>query len=103
MDEKMSEWQPIETAPTNAVVDIWIGSTGLDADHSIVKFYCPDAYPVKRGQPMLQGRVTDVILQHRPPNRPGWYPSGGLSPSFPLSPDVRPTHWMKRPAPPKRS
>jgi hypothetical protein len=93
-------WQPIETAPKGEVVDLWIESAGPAADHATVKFYCPTAMRVGRG-PILAGRVTDMYLDHRPPNQPGWYPNGGLG--FPLSPDVKPTHWMRRPAPPKRS
>jgi hypothetical protein len=99
----MKDWQPIDTAPTDgSVVDLWIESAAPDADHSMVKFYCPDAFPVKRGSPMLQGRITDVAWRHRQPNRPGWYPSGGLPPGYALSPEVKATHWMRRPAPPKR-
>jgi len=94
----MSEWEPIETAPRGEVVDLWIESAGPDADHHMVKFYCPNAHRIEGG--LLAGRVTDMVLDQRGPNPLGWYPTGGLG--FPLAPDVKPTHWMRRPAPPKR-
>jgi hypothetical protein len=98
MTNDTKEWQPIETAPKGEVVDLWIESAGPDADQSTVKFYCPNAMRIEGG--LLAGRVTDMWFGHRPPNSPNWYPSGGLG--FPLAPDVKPTHWMRRPAPPKR-
>lgn len=103
MTKDTNEWQPIETAPTNVVVDLWIESSAPDTDHSMVKFYSPDARPIEKGNPMLHGRMTDAIQKIRLPNKPGWFPSAGLMPALPLSPDVKATHWMRRPAPPKRS
>ncbi|WP_275949024.1 hypothetical protein [Bradyrhizobium septentrionale] len=41
MDEKMNEGQPIETAPTNAVVDLWIECAGPDVDYRHGKILLP--------------------------------------------------------------
>ena len=92
----MTTWQPIETAPKDGtLVDLWI--IGPD---STVDFYVLSARKIK-GKPLRHGRATCFRWEHRPPNRPNWYPAGGLS--YPLSPDVTPTHWHPLPEPPEGS
>jgi hypothetical protein len=83
------EWQPIETAPLNTYVDIWI--TGPD---DLVDFYAPGAKKVP-GKPMRHGRICDWKLL----DDGKWRCRAGLG--YPLSPDVTPTHWMPLPKPPK--
>lgn len=88
-------WQPIETAPKDGTaVDLWIVG-----DDDTVDFYSPGAKKIK-GKPLRHGRATDFAWDHRPPNKPNWYQVGGLT-GFPLSPEVRATHYLLPPPPPE--
>ncbi len=83
----MSEWQPIESAPRDgSPVDLWI-----EGPDDTVDFYAPLAHKVK-GKPLRHGRTTHWRWMQNAPNPAAWYPLGGLG--YPLSPDVRATHWM---------
>ena len=89
-------WRKIAEDPPprdGTPVDLWI--VGPD---DMVDFYAPHARKVK-GKPLRAGRAPDFVWRHKPPNRPAWYPAGGLG--MPLSPDVTPTHWQPLPAPPE--
>lgn len=77
-------WQPIETAPRDRPIDVWLGRP---EDDDMIGFYCLDG--TRRScQWMLQ---TDV------PGRHLLRPIGGLG--GPCS--VVPTHWRDIPPPPK--
>ena len=86
-------WRPIDSAPRDGtIVDLWI--VGGD----MVKFYCNVLRQNAPGQ--YEGRACDFRwIQHKP-NPPGWHPVHGLNPSFPLSPEVKATHWMAHPRSP---
>lgn len=91
----MSGWQPIETAPKDGTpVDLWI--VGPD---DTVDFYTVLATKV-RGRPLRHGRACLFVWHQKHGNPPNWYPLGGLT-GFPLSPEVRPTHWQPLPDPPQ--
>lgn len=80
-------WQPIETAPKNTYVDLWVVGGGRE-----VYFYCPDAAKVK-GTPLCHGRATHYKwLDSDAP--PGWYSNHGLGGALVC---VEPTHWMPIP------
>lgn len=90
----MSVWQPIDTAPHDGtMVDLWI--TGSD---NMVDFYSTTAKKI-RGKPIRHGRAPCFVWAHNPPNNPNWYPYG-VTGSYPLSPDVTATHWMRIPGEP---
>ena len=90
----MTVWQPIKTAPKDGTkIDLWIvGSC------SMVDFYSPTATKMP-GKPLRHGRACNFRWGQHGPNKPNWYPVGGLG--YPLSFEVTPTHWMPLPAPPK--
>lgn len=89
----MSEWKDISSAPQDGTpVDLWIVGGTDDVD-----FYAPSATKIK-GKPLRHGRAADFRWEHRAPNPPNWYPVGGLG--YPLSPNVKPTHFKLLPPPP---
>lgn len=95
----MSVWQPIETAPKDGtIVDLWVVSACPEADHQMVDFHSPTACKVS-GQALRHGRVTACQWRTKRPNSPAWYPAGSLC-GYPLSPEVKATHWMSLPKPP---
>jgi hypothetical protein len=83
----MAEWQPIETAPKDGTpVDLWIVGSDNNVD-----FYSQTARKVK-GKPLRAGRSPDWVWHHKSPNKPNWYPLGGIA-GFPLMPGIEATHW----------
>ena len=82
----MCEWQPIETAPKNVVVDLWCVDVSSD-----ISFYC--ATPIKLKAGLAAGRATDWKLG----DDGKWRSSHGLG--YPLV--VKPTHWQPLPEPPQ--
>jgi hypothetical protein len=82
----MSEWISVNAAWPEAgvTVDLWITGEPL-----WIGFYDPGRGHCK------SGRTCDwFLLDGR------WHRQGGLCPD--LSPEVRVTHWMARPVPPRK-
>jgi len=91
----MSEWKPIDSAPKDGtLIDLWIVGA-----NDTVDFYSDNAKKVK-GKPLRHGRACGFRWWQNPPNAPNWYPVQGLK-GYPLSPEVRATHYMLPPAPPE--